>query len=512
MEIADVLFWVCAGAVALIGAVCVRIAIVQWWTPLQLKRCFNSQGIKGTPYKFFFGNALDVSRMLSEAQSAPPIFPVSHDIFHRVSPHFHTWSQLYGKEFVFWFGNKARLYVQKPEHIKEILADKSGRLSLRVPNANPLARNLVSRGLVGLQGQKWALHRKLLNPAFHLDRLKGMIPAIRESCRLKLEEWSRAVNEGAAELDMLKEFQMLTGDVIARTAFGSSFRQGKHIFDLQSEQMTLSIKLSRTIYIPGFRFLPTETNRKCWKIENEIRKSLKVLIASREKSENLGDDLLGLMLSASKNNQEQLSIEEIVDECKTFYFAGHETTAVLLSWVMILLGMHEEWQIQARNEVLHVIGKDNYPTADTIGRLNTVGMIINEALRLYPPGVFIMRETSEAAMLGNLFLPKGTQLVLPILALHHDPSLWGDDANHFNPSRFSHGIANACKYPNAFMPFGFGPRICIGQNFALLEAKLILAMILQRFSFVLSPSYSHAPAQFLALRPQHGAQVILHNI
>ena len=114
--------------------------------------------------------------------------------------------------------------------------------------------------------------------------------------------------------------------------------------------------------------------------------------------------------------------------------------------------------------------------------------------------------------LGSLSIPAGTQLVLPVLAIHHDQDLWGSDANEFNPARVSDGIAKAAKHPLAFMPFGFGPRICVGQNFALLEAKVVLAMILQRFSFVTSPSYAHAPALAITMKPEHGVQVILKMI
>lgn len=137
-------------------------------------------------------------------------------------------------------------------------------------------------------------------------------------------------------------------------------------------------------------------------------------------------------------------------------------------------------------------------------------MIINEALRLYPPAVFLRRQACEPTKLGRLSIPTGIQLELPILAIHHDPALWGNDANDFNPGRFSEGIAKAAKHPMAFMPFGTGPTICVGQNFALLETKLVLAMILQKFSFGTSPAYTHAPMLLVTLKPQYGAQVIFH--
>jgi len=178
---------------------------------------------------------------------------------------------------------------------------------------------------------------------------------------------------------------------------------------------------------------------------------------------------------------------------------------------MILLGMHQDWQAYGRKEVLEVCGKNAYPDADSLNHLKIVGMILNEALRLYPPVVFVKRVTYKPMKLGRLSLPAGIELLLPIIAIHHDPALWGTDAKEFNPARFGEGIGRAAKHPLAFMPFGTGPRICIGQNFALLEAKVALAMILQQFSFVTSPSYAHAPILLVTMQPQHGAQVIIHK-
>ncbi|KAM3320987.1 cytochrome [Capsicum chacoense] len=528
------------GFSCLVSILMIRVVAYLWLRPKKIEEHFAKQGIRGPPYKFFIGNAKEIVSLMMKA-SSQTLPSYSHNILPRVLSFYHHWKKIYGATFLVWFGPTPRLAVADPDLIREIFTTKSEFYEKN--EAHPLIRQLEGDGLLSLKGEKWAHHRKIITPTFHMENLKLLIPGAASKVIEMLEKLTPNSKNGEIEIEVSEWFQILTEDIVAQTAFGHSYEQGKAIFRLQAQQMILASEAFQKVFIPGYRFLPTKRNIKSWKLDTEIKKSLMKVIQERtdnweknEIQENNGPkDLLGLMIQASikessllssinnpihqnssthnnNNNSSMITANDIAEECKTFFFAGEQTTSNLLTWTTVLLAMHPHWQDLARDEVIKVCGSSAIPSKDDLVKLKMLSMILNESLRLYPPIVATIRRAKADVDLGGCKIPLGTEVLIPILAIHHDQAIWGNDANEFNPSRFSEGVARAAKHPLAYVPFGLGVRQCIGQNLAILQTKLTLAIILQRFALRLSPQYKHAPTVLMLLHPQYGAPVIFKRL
>ncbi|KAI3452927.1 hypothetical protein Pfo_009590 [Paulownia fortunei] len=480
-----------------------------WLNPIRVQYLMRSQGIKGPSHKFLHGNTKEIINMRRETMGKA-MDDISHNIFPRILPHVHSWANLYGANFLNWYGPQAQLVVTEAELVKEILNNKDGNYPKI--DLEGYAKKLLGDGLSSSKGKKWAKMRKITNKVFHAESLKNMIPAMITSVETMLEKWKEYESK---EIEVFEEFRILTSDIISKTAFGSSYLEGKNIFDMLMKLTLIVSRNAHKIKFPGMsRFLTSNDDLESEKLEQGIRDCIVQIITKREMEESFKTDFLGKLLEANQDTDKnkRMSVEDIVDECKTFYFAGHETTTSLLGWTTLLLAVHQEWQEKARKEVTDLFGQMN-PNADGIARLKIMNMIIEESLRLYPPVPAIKRKVDKQVKLGKLTLPPEMELYISPLALHHDPSIWGEDVHIFRPERFAQGIVKATNNnPVAFLPFGSGPRTCVGLNFAIIEAKIALSMILQRYRLILSPTYTHSPIQLFMIRPEHGVQVILQKI
>ncbi|KAK4598908.1 hypothetical protein RGQ29_016096 [Quercus rubra] len=420
-----------------------------WWTPIHMKNQLSSRGIKGPSYRFFHGSTKEIINMKKEAMSRP--MNLSHDIFSTILPHVHS------NNYLQWFGLKAQLVVTELELIKGIMNNRD--------NNYPKPK-----------------------PKMGLRLLKNMIPSMISSTEVMLERWKH--HEGK-EIEVSEEFRLLTSEVISRTAFGSSYLEGKNIFQMLMKLGLIASRNASKLRFPGIsKIYKTNDDIESEELVKGIHNDILEIIKKREEKvmtgegNSIGGDFLQLLVEAhhDANVSLKISIEDLVDECKTFYVAGQETTSTLLMWTIFFLAIHTDWQEKARKEVLNLFGQQN-PNPDGITKLKT------------------------------LTLPANLLLYIPTLAPHHDPKIWGEDVHLFKPERFSEGIAKATNNNIAvFFPFGIGPRSCVGLIFVTTEAKIALSMILQRYAFTISPAYVHSPFQLLTIRPQHGVQVMLHSL
>ncbi|KAL2455885.1 Cytochrome [Abeliophyllum distichum] len=450
---------------------------------MQIERIMGKQGIRGPTYKFLFGNTKEISKKKANSLCSP--MDLSHDIFPRIMPHIYSWINTYGNIFLFWNGSRAELVVTQPELVKELF--NNNHTYPRTVADDKYFRKLTGDSIVACEGEKWVKRRKVANQAFHSENLKNMTPAMIESVKMMLERWR---NYEGREVDVYEEFRQLTAEVISRTVFGSSYEVGEQVLQMLTKLAIIVTRNAYNIRLPSISDLFKNGDEiESDKIEKEIREVILQIIKKREKvvvdEQIFGSDFLGLLWKARHDSSggNIMSVDQIIDECKIFYGAGQGSTAALLSWTILLLAIHFDWQANARDEVLKVI----VPSSE--------------------------RKAKKGARLGKLILPANIKVFVPILALHRDPKIWGEDAHLFKPERFTEGIVGATKNNlAAFLPFIMGPRTCVGMNFAINETKIALSMILQRYAFTLSPNYIHFPILTMNLRPEHGVQVLLHAL
>ncbi|KAG6677892.1 hypothetical protein I3842_14G050800 [Carya illinoinensis] len=177
----------------------------------------------------------------------------------------------------------------------------------------------------------------------------------------------------------------------------------------------------------------------------------------------------------------------------------------------MLLTSNQDWQDRVRAEVLDIC-QGRTPDADMLRKMKQLTMVIHESLRLYPPAPAVPREALNDLRFGNINIPKGVNIWTVSLTLHTDPKIWGPDALKFNPARFANGVKGACSHPHLYMPFGFGPRVCVGQHLAMVELKILIALLLSNFTFSLSPKYSHAPTIRMLMEPENGVDLFLKKL
>ncbi|CAH9139670.1 unnamed protein product [Cuscuta epithymum] len=487
-----------------------------WIQPQRLRWKIQRQGIKGPKPSLLYGNIPEMQRIQAAAAATSMKASsygefVEHDYTAKLFPYFEQWRKEYGCIYTYSTGSKQHLYVNNADMVKEmnqINSSALGKPSYVTKRLSPLLGN----GLLRSNGHLWLLQRKIIAPEFFMDKVKHRVYLMLESAEEMVRKWDNIVDaQGGviAEIVVDEDMRNLSGDVISKACFGRSYHQGKQIF---SKLRTLKNIISSHSYLFGFPTLLGK-NKGIASLELEIDSLIWKAVKERDSSSS-EKDLLQCLLEAAINDEsmdEDSSRKFIVDNCKNIYFAGHEATAVAASWCLMLLALHPDWQSLIRQEIDQLC-QSNPLDGDSISKMKVVTMVILEVLRLYPPGAFVSREALHETKIGHIVVPKGVCLWSLIPTLHRDPKIWGPDANKFKPDRFANGVSSACKMPQMYLPFGLGPRLCVGRNFAMFQLKVVICVIISKFSFSLSPKYKHSPAFRMIVEPGEGVHILIERL
>jgi len=348
----------------------------------------------------------------------------------------------------------------------------------------------------------WHLAHGILTPAFRRAALRVYFDGMLDVSGQLVEAWER-VGEGA-EVDVAADMTRLTLETIGLCGFGVRFGSfsgsATHPF-LVALARTLTTARRRINRLPVLTPLMVRENRQFDRDVATMNATVDDVVRDRRRSGELGDDLLGLMLAGQdKVSGERLSDVNIRYQALTFLIAGHETTSGLLSFALYFLLKHPEVMARVRAEVDAVLG-DRTPRYEDMEALALVKQVLQESLRLWPTASVFERTPKQDAMLGGRLVRRGEAVLVLLPALHRDPVVWGPNAEAFDPDRFS-AEAERARPATAFKPFGHGKRACIGRHFAMLEATLALAVVIQRFDLSMDAGYALDVAETLTLKPE----------
>ena len=382
----------------------------------------------------------------------------------------------YGDFVPIRLGLTPAVVIGHPQLAEEVLVTRNH--DYRKGQSTRRLGSLLGHGLLLSEGDFWLRQRRLMQPAFHRQRLAKMAEAMTLVAQQMADTWqdgeTRAINQ---------EMMEVTLRIVGRTLFGTQLSQ-----DLDTIRRTglvlnehfRSRLYSLMILVPDG--LPTPGNLRYQRALRELNELVFRIIGERRASGEPGDDLLGMLLAARDEDGRGMDDRQLRDEVLTLLLAGHDTTALALTWAWVLLSRHPHVESRLHAELDEFVDKPPGP-AD-LPRLKYADAVITETLRLYPTAWVIAREALRDTTIGGQRVPKGTSVLIIGWAMHRDPRFF-EDPDDFRPERWLSGLAE--RLPRlAYLPFGGGQRVCIGSSFAQMEGTLVLSTLAQRFSLRLA--------------------------
>lgn len=406
---------------------------------------------------------------------------------------------------LFW---KRTFFINEPGAIKHILLDNAANYH-KTEITRRLLEPGLGRGLLTSEGETWRRHRRIMAPAFDHRSIVAYSPVMTDVALRLVDGWD-ALPAGA-EIDVAAAMMHATLHIISRTMFSSDSDEIVDVVErgVGSYQAEVRPGLTDLLELPvwlsrlGRRHRPE-------RVFVEFDRAIDRLLASRERqgAEQPKDLLARLIAARDEETGGGMTAQEVRNQVVTIFMAGHETTAVALTWTWYLLSQHPAVEAKLQAEFQSVLG-GRAPQHEDLVRLPYARMVIEEAMRLYPPAHTLSRAAIAPDQVLGTHIPKGSTLLIVPWLLHRNPKLW-ESPERFDPERFAPERA-AHRHRFAYIPFGAGPRICIGAAFAMAEAVLLLATVAQRYRLRLVPGFPVDPQGLITLRPRHGMRMILER-
>jgi len=397
-----------------------------------------------------------------------------------------------------------RILLNHPDYIEQVLVIQQSKFH-KSDLSKRATERLLGQGLLTSEGEFWRRQRRLAQPAFHRSRINSYAETMVAITEDHLCRWHDAESR-----DIAQEMMAVTLDIAVRTLFGTTLpgeaqQVGRAVGFLMRYQLR---RLRSPIRLP--QNLPTPKSRRAQR-ENEFLDSLIYRIIAERREQGNGahhEDLLALLMGAMDEDGTQMTPQQLRDEAMTLFLAGHETTALTLSWTWYLLSQNPAAEARLHEELSGVLG-GRAPTVADLEKLPYLQAVINESLRLYPAAYLLARTSIAPCTIGGYDFPTGSTILMSQWVTHRDARFF-DDPESFRPERWLDGLM--ARLPaGAYFPFGNGPRRCIGQGFALLESALVTAVIAQRFQFRLVPGHPIVPEPLVTLRPRYGIRMTMHE-
>ena len=414
------------------------------------------------------------------------------------------WAREFGDIFHYRFLHLHVYFFAAPEYIEQILVTQQRKfIKGRVFQAN---RELFGSGLLTSEGDFWQRQRTLIQPSFHRERIAAYARTMVDHSQRMLETW----RDGDTR-DVHREMMSLTLGIAARTLFSVEIaEESARIGGALDVVLVVSANPRRLLRL--MRMLPLPSELRYRRAVRDLDEIVFGIIRDRRTStstsaEDAGD-LLGTLLSVRDENGKPMTDQQLRDETLTLLLAGHETTSTALTWTWYLLSQHPEVEQKLHAELKKVLG-ERPPTPEDLPRLPYTERVVKESLRLYPPASAILRLAVEESEIGGYKIPKNSSIGMSAWVTHHDPRFF-PDPEKFDPDRWTDEFQRSLPR-FAFFPFGGGPRVCIGAQFAMMEAVLVLATVAQKFILRLVQGHPVETFASVTLRPRYGMRMTLHR-